>query len=259
MEKDSLQLFLMTQEEIDTYLQEKSNQGVLPVTVAKYKAPLMKLLLWLEDDQLLTAEKLRAWRKVLEEQGYSKVTIQRNVTVVNDFLRARNHSELCIPRPIQKDLTGMTFGYLTVLEATEKRRRRDVVWRCRCKCGKETEVPTVMLLGGNTTSCGCLNIEVLKHVNHYVEGTSLRQALMDNPISTHASSGYTGVQAKRDKWAAYINYKGVRYHLGVYTQLEDAVKARARAKQLVMEDAARLYKEYADGFGEVPKADRRRQ
>ncbi len=244
--------FLMNQEIVEHYLQQKLAQGVSETAVAKYRTALLRLIQWGGDGCLLTAEDLREWRKSLEDYGYSKYTVQAYVKVINDFLRSFHLNSFCIPKPIRMQLQGNTYGYLTVLEPTEKRRRKDLVWRCVCKCGKEIEVPTTLLLTGNTTSCGCLNAEILQHVNRYVEGTSLRQALEDKPVSLYSASGYTGVFPKKDKWQALINYKGVRYNLGTYTKVEEAAAARARAKAWVMEDAAKLYEEYGDCYGEMP-------
>ena len=67
----------------------------------------------------------------------------------------------CIPKPDRKrgpaaaDLTGQTFGNLTVLERAENRHGR-TVWRCRCSCGNETVVSAHDLRAGHTKSCGCL-------------------------------------------------------------------------------------------------------
>ncbi len=243
----------LTDATIQTYLQGKSNSGVSPAAVAKYRGSLRHLQKWLSPGDELTAPRLQAWRQYLEARGYGKVTIQRHVTVVNDFLKAIGCPELHIPKPVPNDLAGKVFGYLTVLQATDKRKRRDILWQCVCKCGKQVQVPTVMLLGGHTTSCGCLTAEILQHVNRYVEGTSLRQCLDDRSVNPNSASGYVGVQQKRGKWVAYINYKGVRYHLGSYSRLEDAVKARARGKEWVMEEAAKLYEAYADCYGEMPR------
>lgn len=243
----------LTETEIQEYLQGKQNAGVAPAAVAKYKVALYHLMKYLGTENELTSSRLQEWRQNLNAHGYGKITIQRYVTVVNDFLRTIGHCELCIPKPAQNNLEGRSFGYLTVLKATDKRKRRVVVWQCICKCGKEVEVPTVMLLNGHTTSCGCLNTEILQHVNRYVEGTSLRQCLDDRSVNPNSASGYIGVQPKRDKWVAYINYKGVRYNLGTYSKIEDAVKARARGKEWVMEEATKLYEEYADSYGEMPR------
>ncbi len=139
------------------------------------------------------------------------------------------------------------------MELTDKKYRKDSVWRCLCKCGNEIEVPTSSLVCGNTTSCGCLHAEIFQHANRYVEGTSLRQALYDEAVSKRSLSVFVGVQPKRGKWYAHIKYKGVRYHLGTYSNIEDAIKARARAKEWVIEDATRLYEEYDDQYGEAPR------
>lgn len=58
-----------------------------------------------------------------------------------------------------KDLTGMVFGRLTVLGATDKRSYGSVVWLCLCVCGN-----TALVISGNLRngqkSCGCLNKEL---------------------------------------------------------------------------------------------------
>lgn len=54
-----------------------------------------------------------------------------------------------------KDLTGQKFGSLTVLEITDERRNRQVVWKCQCDCGNITYVVGGSLRNGHTQSCGC--------------------------------------------------------------------------------------------------------
>ena len=54
-----------------------------------------------------------------------------------------------------KDLTGQKFGSLTVLEITNERRNRQVVWKCQCDCGNITYVVGQALRSLHTTSCGC--------------------------------------------------------------------------------------------------------
>lgn len=53
-----------------------------------------------------------------------------------------------------KDLTGQTFGYLTVVEKVGKKNSY-ILWGCKCKCGNYIEVASGDLLSGHTTSCGC--------------------------------------------------------------------------------------------------------
>lgn len=55
----------------------------------------------------------------------------------------------------RKDLTGMRFGKLVVIEPTQLRSGTAVVWRCKCDCGNEAWVSVSSLVKGNTKSCGC--------------------------------------------------------------------------------------------------------
>ncbi len=231
----------LTEEEIHTYIAEKEAAGVKPTATAKYRCHLRHLCQWLPADRILTQERLIAWRADLEAAGYSPLTVEKYVTDAHLYLKYRGRSDLNIKKSNAKDLRGHQFGYLTAIEPTDRRYRHDVIWRCRCRCGKETEVPTSSLTTGNTASCGCLSTDILDFHNRYVDGTELRQAMEDRPISTRAAGGYTGVTASRGKWLAYITYKKRYYRLGSYIKKEDAVKARARAKDEVINDATRLY------------------
>ena len=62
----------------------------------------------------------------------------------------------CLKRdPKADDLTGKRFGRLTVLKRVGTIARRPI-WRCRCDCGRKTDVRSSDLKSGNTKSCGCL-------------------------------------------------------------------------------------------------------
>jgi hypothetical protein len=65
------------------------------------------------------------------------------------------------------DLTGQTYGYLTVisLDRIEPNKNSMVYWNCKCKCGKDFIAPTKTLRNGNTQSCGCYQIERAKEAN----------------------------------------------------------------------------------------------
>lgn len=69
--------------------------------------------------------------------------------------------------PACKNLIGKQFGYLTVIEKTEKRLRGNVVWLCKCKCGNYKEAIAADLNRGAVLSCGCYNKEqVAKNFNN---------------------------------------------------------------------------------------------
>lgn len=65
-------------------------------------------------------------------------------------MAAKNHRS--------QDLTGKTFGQLTVIsKADRKRKAGGLYWTCRCSCPDETifDVVGYSLTSGATGSCGC--------------------------------------------------------------------------------------------------------
>jgi hypothetical protein len=70
---------------------------------------------------------------------------------------------------VKKDLCGKRFGRLIVTDKYEQRKRKNrkssrTRWLCKCDCGNEKWIFRSLLLSGNTTSCGCYQIE-----SHQVE------------------------------------------------------------------------------------------
>lgn len=71
-----------------------------------------------------------------------------------------------------EDLTGMTFGRLTVTERgkdyVSPSGGRRPMWRCVCECGNKKTVCASNLKRGTTTSCGCFqkeNMSKLKKIH----------------------------------------------------------------------------------------------
>ncbi|MBQ7705884.1 MAG: hypothetical protein IJT73_10770 [Selenomonadaceae bacterium] len=54
------------------------------------------------------------------------------------------------------DLTGQTFGRLTVLSYSHTDKRGKSYWHCKCSCGQECVIEGNRLRSGKTQSCGCL-------------------------------------------------------------------------------------------------------
>ena len=245
----------MTPELMAAFIESEINKGASENTVRRLKATIKMVYEFLPEDKLLTRERLLGWRADLNDRGYAYQTIQNYVKWINQYLDYAGLSEIRFNRGKGKDISGMEFGYITAIEPTEKRHRKDVVWRCRCRCGTELELPATRLILNNTLSCGCIQKEFIRRANKYFGGTSLEKSLKDPVTSTRSMSGYVGVTRKRDKWQAYITYKRQHISLGVYEKLEDAVKARARGKEAVMADAAellRLYEAIHENDEELP-------
>lgn len=60
-------------------------------------------------------------------------------------------------RPI--DLTGKTFGKLTVLERAGQNKNRNALWKCQCECGLIKITSGRLLRNGDSKSCGCLRLD----------------------------------------------------------------------------------------------------
>ena len=56
-----------------------------------------------------------------------------------------------------RNLTGKTFGQLTVIERVypDNLSKKHTYWKCKCRCGNETTVTSNHLMTGHTRSCGC--------------------------------------------------------------------------------------------------------
>lgn len=241
----------MTQESIDAFLTTQKENGASKDVLRQRKGFISYLFRWLPENKELTRERLELWREDMGQRGYTQQTILNYVKGINLYLDYMGWSEIRFNRGKAKDIRNITFGYLTPIEPTDKRHRKDVVWRCKCKCGNMVEMPATRLLTGNTLSCGCMKTENILSASKYTAGTHLIQSLKEDAPRSDNLSGYVGVSPKRDKWFAHITYRGKRYHLGTYSNIEDVIKARARAKELVMEDAEKLL-EY---FEELHKND----
>ena len=62
---------------------------------------------------------------------------------------------------MKKDLTGQTFGRLTVVSFSHSGKKRQSYWLCRCVCDNSVTVRAGHLSSGSTQSCGCFQKEKL--------------------------------------------------------------------------------------------------
>jgi hypothetical protein len=62
------------------------------------------------------------------------------------------------------DRTGQVFGHLTVIELvpTIHGKKDNKKWLCRCECGVEKIIRVDHLVSGETISCGCKKLDLLK-------------------------------------------------------------------------------------------------
>lgn len=86
--------------------------------------------------------------------GGTKKVLTGNLT------RGRSRSCGCLQKELAAarktiDLTGRTFGRLTVISRSYKV-RRGITWLCECSCGTVKAIVGEDLSQGDTRSCGCL-------------------------------------------------------------------------------------------------------
>ncbi|MFY8264034.1 hypothetical protein ACOT7R_14155 [Clostridium perfringens] len=144
----------------------------------------------------------------------------------------------------EKNIIGKKFGKLTVikLEKSSKGRKK---YLCECMCGNKKIVSKSDLITGHVKSCGCLLREkraengkkILNdlHKKYLIDGTYVCQLERKKPIRTN-TSGTTGVtfEKKKEKWRAFLEFKGKRYNLGSFDDKESAIKARKEAEEKIV-------------------------
>lgn len=145
------------------------------------------------------------------------------------------------------DLTGKTFGKLTVLKRSDKKsRHRYTIWECQCECGNKTEVKGSSLMEGVSTSCGCNKKEHGKEMQKKLEKTYRKNGVLTSnlisKLSKDNTSGFKGVSYAKDrkKYRAYITIKKKQIKLGDFNTLEEAVEARRKAEE-------KYHKPYLEG------------
>lgn len=111
------------------------------------------------------------------------------------------------------DLSGEKFGMLTVVSRHSTAKNGDALWLCKCECGGETITRRNALKNGQSKSCGCLKISLLKQSKThglsrdpiYRVWSSMIQRC-NNPKSTHFSSyGGRGITVC-DRWLDFGNF-----------------------------------------------------
>ena len=148
-----------------------------------------------------------------------------------------------------RDITGQRFGQLTALRATDARDAKgNVVWRCRCDCGKETDISYNVLLYTNVISCGCRRQAHNQAINRYlthVDGTSL-EMLKSERIPKNNTTGVKGVYRFRGKYIAKIVFQKRQYVLGTYDTVAQAAQARREGEDAINRTVVAYYQKWEE-------------
>jgi hypothetical protein len=115
------------------------------------------------------------------------------------------------------DITGKIFGRWTVLKRAANTKQGQAQWYCRCECGNEKTLKSILIRRGISRSCGCLKSEVViarstKH-GHATNGISPTYhswvgmiARCTNPRHTsYARYGGRGITVCK-RWYNFANF-----------------------------------------------------
>jgi hypothetical protein len=139
----------------------------------------------------------------------------------------------------KRDITDQRFGQLVALYPDPTSTKGRQKWICRCDCENICSVSISNLKNGHTKSCGCLHD---KEYRTLVEGTCL-EVIASEKIPANNKSGVKGVSyySRTGEWVATINLSRKHYHLGKYTEVAEAAKARRRAEGELFEPLLERY------------------
>ena len=112
------------------------------------------------------------------------------------------------------DLTGRTFGRLTVIRKAGRSKTGTMKWLCKCECGNESITRSDNLRNGRAQSCGCLRREVpSKHLGtHFMTGTKIYNIWvhMRNRCSNPQNQAYKNYGARGitvcERWQIFDNF-----------------------------------------------------
>ena len=145
--------------------------------------------------------------------------------------------------PPRIDLTGQRFGDLEVIRLSDVKHKTGTrMWECKCHaCGNMTHVLGYSLRHGHYKSCGCIqpvkrDRGVKAHIKaDRVDGT--RKSALRAKAHRDSKSGIKGVTwlESRQRWLAYIGFRGKQINLGYYVNKDDAIAARKRAEEIYHE------------------------
>ena len=113
-----------------------------------------------------------------------------------------------------RDLTGLRFGRLVVIEKDNNNSTKNSKWICLCDCGKTVSVFRPCLIQNHTRSCGCLNIDMIieSSTTHgmtdtitYSRWTDMHTRCYNEKSTSFKNYGGRGISVC-DRWHSFINF-----------------------------------------------------
>lgn len=159
------------------------------------------------------------------------------------------------------NIAGKRFGRLTAEYPLDRRDKKgSIYWHCKCDCGNEIDVTEDGLVHGNYKSCGCFKKEIIwKNIPkqlHFIDGTCL-EILEKRKHRADNKSGFRGVyRQKNGKYLVTIGFKGKKYYIATTKTLEDAIRERLNAEQMIHDGFVAAYYKWMQEMQNVPEEER---
>lgn len=109
----------------------------------------------------------------------------------------------------------MAFGRLKVIEQNGRTSDRHILWKCKCECGKFTNVSSRELRSGKTKSCGCLQKDKIREMRYrhgdrnsrlYSVWKTMKKRCENKKCKSYKWYGAKGVSVC-DEWHDYSAFK----------------------------------------------------
>ncbi|EHQ62312.1 hypothetical protein PDENDC454_10490 [Paenibacillus dendritiformis C454] len=137
------------------------------------------------------------------------------------------------------DLTGQRFGRLNVIERAGTTAKGNALWRCACDCGNEKIANATLLRRGDIVSCGCASSEQIDSArtnlltSKSIDGVQVPR--LTQKVRSDSGTGHKGITRRyrngKEIYEAYISVKKIRKHVGTFSDLDKAIRARDKAEK----------------------------
>lgn len=122
------------------------------------------------------------------------------------------------------------YERLTVIEKTDKKLRREYLYKCVCDCGNITYQTKQALESGHVKSCGCLQKDKALEQTRSMIVDGSRHHLSSGKPNKNNLSGLKGVssyqQTRKTKYMARLYYKGKTYSKKGFETADEAYEYR---------------------------------
>lgn len=167
-------------------------------------------------------------RYIGEGKWLCRCSCDKEVVVLASNLR-RGHTKSCGHK---KYRIGEKYGKLEIVDEMPNG------YMSVCECGRERFISTQTLLKQPPQMCKqCAQLQHTSAVRSKVfcDGTQLSKIKLNKEPTKANKSGVVGVNwdKSRGKWQASLRFKGHKYNLGRFDNLQDAINARHKAEEQI--------------------------